>query len=137
MRRFVAKAQADGARGVVLVPLAITASYWPRLVAAARPIGNQSFVHIRNPETVLVDAQGHLPPALAVFAVDFGSSSPRRCDSYAPACGQERAWRGRPLLGHPSDVADRKRIHDELQRRLRNADVGIDASSLLALRGCH
>jgi hypothetical protein len=103
MQRFVAKVQADGARGLVLVPLAFMASYWPRLVAAARPIGDQSFVHIRNPETVLIDAQGHLPSVLAVFAVDFGPSSPRCCDSYAPSCGQERAWRGRPLLGHSSE----------------------------------
>lgn len=60
--------------------------------------------------------------------------------------------RGQPLLGHPFDVADRKRSggRDELPRRaatscrnelpqrlIRNADVDFAASSLLELGGCH
>ena len=131
LRRFIAKARADGARGVIIVPFAISAFYWPRLLAAARPIADK--LVIRNPGSMLADSSGFLPPALAVFAIDFGLDSAHCSDLYAPACGQEGAWRGRPLLGHPSDVADRRQIHIELERAVRLANVGTAPPSLLAL----
>ena len=133
IRRFIAKAREDGVRGVVIVPFAITAPYWPRLVAASRPVGDKPFIHIRNPGQIFTGTRSFLPPALAVFAVDFATSSSRRFDAYAPACGQEGAWRGRPLLGHPNDVADRQRIRHELERLYRAADAGVPPSSLPAL----
>ena len=36
---FVRKAEADGVRGIVLVPTAITAGHWPLLLAASIPQG--------------------------------------------------------------------------------------------------
>lgn len=130
LSRFVRKARADGARGIVIVPFAITASYWPRLMEAARPIDGKPFVHIRSPEKMLVETQDLSSPALAIFAIDFGPSSSRRSDSIAPACGQEVAWRGRPLLGHPGDVTDRKRIRSALARHLLDVDVGVASPAL-------
>jgi hypothetical protein len=35
IRSFVRKAMADGVRGLVLVPMAVTAAYWGRLMEAA------------------------------------------------------------------------------------------------------
>jgi hypothetical protein len=133
IRRFVAKARADGARAVVIVPFAITASYWPRLTSAAVPAGGRPFIHIRNPSEMLREAVGFSSSALAVFAVDFGPSSSRGPDNTVPGCGQERDWRGRPRLGHPVDCEDRRRIRDALALRLRFVNVGRPPSPLPAL----
>lgn len=119
IRRFISKARADGIRALVLVPFAITASYWPRLLAACRPVDNRKFRHLRNPGSVLVDASGFSSPSLALFAVDF-SGTP---DAHPPGCGQETAWRGRPPLGHPIDRHDRLRIRSALEQRLRRLDA--------------
>ena len=118
---------------MVIVPFAITASYWPRLTSAAVPAGGRPFIHIRNPSEMLREAVGFSSSALAVFAVDFGPSSSRGPDNTVPGCGQERDWRGRPRLGHPVDCEDRRRIRDALALRLRFVNVGRPPSPLPAL----
>lgn len=114
IRRFITKARADGARGVVIVPRAITASYWPRLLSASLPIDGQPYARLRNPRAMLEDADGFSSSELAIFAVDFSLGDTRRSDTCSPACGQEGAWRGRPVLGYPADVEDRIRIREQL-----------------------
>ena len=116
IRRFIAKARTDGVRGVIIVPLAVTSAYWPRLMSASLSINGQPFVRLRNPSDMLENADGFSSPSLAIFAVDFGPDSSRCADHCAPVCGQESAWRGRPVLGNPADVEDRRRIRDELVR---------------------
>ncbi len=119
LRRFMAKAAADGARAIVVVPLAITAFYWRGLLEAALPVNHQGelFVRLRNVANLLADPDRYKGSSLALFAVDFERvmQSPRRIP-LTPGCGQEHKFRGRPPLGHPRDVEDRRRIQEELGR---------------------
>lgn len=114
IRRFIAKARADGIRGIVIVPLAISAAYWPRLLAAAIPVNGSPFVHLRNLRAMLSHADDFSSPALALFAVDFAPFTSRSAEIFFPPCGQEQEWRGRHPLGSSIDQEDRKQIHDVL-----------------------
>jgi hypothetical protein len=114
IRRFIAKARADGIRGIVIVPLAISAAYWPRLLAAAIPVNGSPFVHLRNLRAMLSHADDFSSPALALFAVDFAPFTSRSAETFFPPCGQEQEWRGRHPLGSSIDQEDRKQIHDVL-----------------------
>ena len=102
-----------------MVPLAITAFYWRGLLEAALPVNHQGelFVRLRNVANLLADPDRYKDSSLALFAVDFERvmQSPRRIP-LTPGCGQEHIFRGRPPLGHPRDVEDRRRIQEELGR---------------------
>lgn len=133
LRRFIAKALADRARALVLVPFSITSAYWPALMTVALPIRGQSYLRIRNLRTMLTHSHDFPCIELALFAIDFARYPSTKSVVTTPGCGQESAWRGRSPLGHPSDCEDRRRIRDELELRLRLSNGSREAPTLSSL----
>ena len=123
--RFLAKARADGVRAVVVVPLAVSASYWARLLQASVSSDPKGYTTIRKQQQA--DPTSDAACNLAVFPVDFWANKTRtRGDSCVPGCGSEALFRGRPLAGSVEDQADRARILSELRSALRHhPDAGI------------
>ena len=78
---------------MVIVPFAITASYWPRLTSAAVPVGGR---HIRNPSEMLRDAVGFSSSALAVFAVDLALAPRADLTILSTAAGRNETGAGGP-----------------------------------------
>ena len=109
----MAKARADGARAVVVTPLAVSAPWWNKLLRASVVRNDEGFLRIRKQQSQLgSDAEGEL----AIFAVDFATLSSRaRSALPSPPCGCAAVFRGRPPGGSPVDQAERARIHQELQ----------------------
>jgi hypothetical protein len=116
IRHFLRKAVADGVRALILVPLAITAPYWPKLMRASVCNTSDGYIRIRNPGNHLTHAGDFRPRELALFACDFGNRPglPEADDDYG--CAGPYLPRPRNTLGSPRDVADRERIRKELLR---------------------
>lgn len=113
LRRFMSKAEEDEIRGIVIVPLSITAFFWSRLLDVAIPLNgnNNPFVSVRNLKDALVEPRQFKGSSLAIFAVDFSLRGRRPSNGLSPPCGQEATHRARPPLGQPQDLDDRRRIH--------------------------
>ena len=117
--RFLAKARADGIRAVVVVPLAVSAPYWARLLQASVSSDPKGYTAIRKQQQA--DPASDAACNLAVFPVDFWANRTRtRGEPCTPGCGSEALFRGRPLAGSVEDQADRARIHSELRSALRD-----------------
>ena len=113
INRFVAKARADGARALLVVPLAVTAPYWTKLLQASVLPNGAGYVRVRAKQNATRDSDS--ATALAIFAVDFSLSSYRaRLQHASPPCDQTSRFRGRPLLGSLADQAERARIQQSL-----------------------
>ena len=112
---FIRKATADGARGIVVVPYAVSAAYWSRLRQASVTGKEGPWKAFKNPDQVLKHAGDFRPQALAVFAVDFGSAVTASDLSCFPACGQEGGARSRQTWELPTDKIDRCRIDAKLR----------------------
>ncbi len=109
---FVAKARADGARAIVVTPLAVAAPYWNKLLHASVVQNDAGYLRIRRQQA---STGSDVAGELAIFAVDFApypSRSPTT--AYPPGCGMETRFCGRCLLGSPSDQAERARILVEI-----------------------
>ena len=113
----VRKARADGVRGILVVPVSVTAPYWGILLRASVIRSDPGYVEVQNAKKQLLFADDYRVQVLAVFAVDFGSTSSglRANSSAAPACGQVSCWRGRGGPFVAADVDDWRRIHAALQ----------------------
>ena len=113
----VRKAIADAAICVLVVPVAITAPYWHKLLkASVLPVQDSpdGFVRIRNPRTALCLAGSYDPKELAVFVCDF-SRLTTRADLAAPSgCAGSFAARRRPLCGSSVDYEDRCKLREAL-----------------------
>jgi hypothetical protein len=120
IRHFVKKAIADAMLCVVIVPVAVTASYWHKLVRASvldcRPAVD-SFFRVCNPHKVVEGADGTLPCPTAVFACDFSRLNPRP-DLPGPCrCTGAFALRQRPACRGHGDLEDRRRLRKALVSR--------------------
>ena len=122
---FMAKAAADGIRAIVLVPAAVTEPYWPALMAASVTPG-RGFDLVRRPDRLLLHSGKESFPALALFAVDFGTSRAPAAP-LAPPCGGAGAARqrqppARVLLdpGCPASLPAPGRLAAELAARDRH-----------------
>ena len=104
LNAFVAKARADGARAVVVTPLAVSAPWWNKLLRASVVRNDEGFLRIRKQQSQLgSDVEGEL----AIFAVDFAPFSSRvRSTPPSSPCGCAAAFRGRPLGGSTADQAE-------------------------------
>ena len=103
-RASVKRARSDGARCVFVVPTAYKAGYW---METNHSIDRAELTRL---DLDFTNVQGTLGKH-TVFLVDFGTA-----DSLPPACGQERAPRGRrPLLGD-IEREERERVKEELRR---------------------
>ena len=113
----VAKLRADGVRGVVIVPYALSDPAWPTLMGASltRLDNQRDACHILPASAIqrYVSDTSELGGAqrLAVFAVDFGRQRPGAFaePDVAPPCGREREVRPRPILQGPVAVGDEDR----------------------------
>jgi hypothetical protein len=63
---FVEKARADGARGFVLTPTAVTGDHWGSLLQAAIPVGGEPFLAIKHPMRLLRHHNGFFATELAL-----------------------------------------------------------------------
>jgi hypothetical protein len=112
LNRFVAKARADGARAILVAPLAVSAPYWNKLLRASVVPNADGYVRVRRQQST---ADSDVPGELAIFAVDFAPHSTRIHQSpLVDPCGREGAFRGRCPSGSPADQAERARIRAEL-----------------------
>ena len=115
---FVAKAKADGFRGVLVVPFVTSHASWPTLMAASLTPAVGSFnrcvvvaaspAYVRNGDPVLGTHR------LAVLAVDFTRVQPRVFGDLAPACSKAHELRPRPTLVSDVSERDRSRIRAEI-----------------------
>ena len=71
INRFVAKAQVDGVRALLVVPLAVTAPYWNKLLQASVLSNAAGYVRLRPQQGAARGSDVSI--SLAVFAVDFGT----------------------------------------------------------------
>ena len=120
IRPFVKKAIADAALCVVVVPVAITAPYWHKLVRASvldlRPAVD-GFLRVRNPLRMLEYAAGKAPQELAVFACDFARLNPRADLPGLSGCAGASIRRARPACRTVGDLQDRRRLREALLSR--------------------
>ena len=133
--RALAKARADGTRGVVVIPFSPSAAFWPGFAAASRSASPASFdpciVVPASPSYVSEAADLEGAQRLAVMAVDFsrGGFAPTRLDrpalraghrtpaaaSHAPCGGRggRTAHSSRVGLPRASEAAMTKTLHSE------------------------
>ncbi len=81
---FVAKARTNGARAIVVTPLADAASYWNKLLRASVVQNDVGYLCIcRQQASIGSDVAGKL----AIFAVDFAPYASRSpTNAYPPGC---------------------------------------------------
>jgi hypothetical protein len=117
LSKVVAKARADGLRGVMVVPFAVTDLIWPTLMAASLSLPD-TFDRCR-----VVPASGRYlqhsgaygAERLAVLSVDFTRLHPQPDRIAVPTCRQAAAARVRASLVAPRDLEDRRRIAARLE----------------------
>lgn len=120
IQQFVKKAIADAMLCVVVVPVAVTAPYWHKLVRSSlldsKPAVD-GFFRVRNPQKSVEGATGALPSELAVFACDFSRLHPRADLPGPHRCAGFSAQRPRPPCRSHGDLADRRRLREAMLSR--------------------
>ena len=117
----MAKARADGLRGIMVVPFSPAIPAWPTLMAASlssSPGQLDRCITVSASEQYVArhdDLGG--AQRLAIFAVDFSRFSTRSFAGLAPACPRTAELRPRPALRYPLDDHDMRRIAAELYSR--------------------
>jgi len=107
----ISKARSDQVRGIFIVPAAVTAPYWGRLLAASLIRTNPGYISIAQAASVLRHTGSYGVQKLAVFVVDFRRAAVARVQlPSSPGCGLECAARGRANPGALADDADRARL---------------------------
>ena len=117
LRGAIAKALEDRARCVLVVPVAVVAPHWHKLLAASVLSSRdfpEGFLRVRQPLLLLDPAGSYRPTELAIFDCDFGRLSPRA--GLPPGCGCHGALlrRPRPACGSHSNFADRSLFREQL-----------------------
>ncbi len=120
MRAIVKKAIADRALCVLVLPVAILAPYWSKLLYAsvlprAAPYAD-GFLRIRTPNALLLHVGGYAPGELAVFACDFGRLAPCSGLPALAVCPGAFSARLRPR-GGGCDLLDRVRLREAFLAR--------------------
>ena len=105
----LAKARADGVRGIFVVPWLTTAPYWGQLVRAAAACHPQQIHTRRRASHLTTNSAGSPIHNIAVVAVDFDPDS-----AFAAPCGQEHYRRIPDPYVAPRDLDDRLRIQHAL-----------------------
>ena len=120
LNRVVAKAVADGAVGIIVVPLLVTSPVWHKLQKASVLPGRDGYVRIRRARQFL-DHAHHIGsvPDLALFPCDFGHLRGAANGWANPGCAGAFRPRPRPPCGSRADEADRRRLRDALPREVR------------------
>jgi hypothetical protein len=117
---FVAKARADGLRGIVIAPFTPSDPVWPALASASLMVnaGQKDRCLILPNWAQLVSEGEDLGGAqgLAIMAVDFSRWSSRSSAGVISPCAAQGEHRPRPSLLSSQDVEDRQRIAQALLR---------------------
>ena len=117
---FVAKAKADGLRGIVIAPFTPSDPAWPSLAAASLTVipeqKDRCLILPSSPQFIRdgEDLGGAL--RLAVMAVDFSRWCSRSSAGASTPCASHGEHRPRPSLSSTLDEADRQRIAQALLR---------------------
>jgi hypothetical protein len=118
LSQFVAKARADGVRGIVLTPTAPTGAHWNKLLRASLAKDGPGYTAIRHPMPLLTHACGFSTSELALIAVDFGPGTFGQRNT-RPPCPAAALPRPRPsATSLPADPAI-SAVRADLQRFLR------------------
>ena len=117
LRPALAKAIADRARCILVVPVSIIVPHWHKLLAAsvlssmAYPDG---FLLVRRPLPLLLHVGSYRLSELAIFECDFGRLSPREGLPAPSDCPGARLHRPRPPCCSHADFGDRSRLRERL-----------------------
>lgn len=117
IRQTIRKAIADAALCVLVVPVAITAPHWPKLLKCSvlgREQAADGYIRVRTPRKDLLHVVSYDPKELAVFVCDFAQLSQRPDFTSAPPCAGAYERRPRPLCGSEEDARDRRRLREQL-----------------------
>ena len=118
--RVIAKARADGLRGVFVVPFAPSDPTWPTLAKASltRVEGQRDpCIIVRASPTYVSDSPELLgAQRLAILAVDFTTAGSCNFDETRPACSRHAEARPRSTPQSEVDARDRWRIAAEWHR---------------------
>ena len=120
---FIRKATADRARGIVIVPYAVSAPYWSRLRQASVTGPDGPWMSFKEPARFLQHAGDFRPQSIAVFAVDFSTPIDIPDPTLFPSCGQEGRSRSLRTWELPTDQIDRHRIDARLQELAREGET--------------
>ncbi len=106
--------RADGARAILVTPLAVAAPYWSKLLRAS--VAPNAVGHIRmqqQQQSALPDSD--VPSKLAISAVDFSPcSNQRQTNALSPPFGMEAGFSGRDPRGSTDDQVDHQRIRAQM-----------------------
>jgi hypothetical protein len=115
---FVAKARADGLRGIVIVPFTPSDPAWPALASVSLTvIAGQKVRCLILPNSAQFVSEGEDlggTQRLAILAVDFSRWSSRSSAGVVSPCAAHGEHRPRPSLLSSRDVEDRQRIAQAL-----------------------
>jgi hypothetical protein len=115
-RKTVNKAMQDGARMALVVPLAVTAPHWQKLLRFSVVDNADRYLRVRNARASVRHGSPHDPNELAVFVCDFRSAADASDLSSVAGCPGAVARRVRGQCGGGRDEEDRRRLQEELLR---------------------
>jgi hypothetical protein len=120
LTRLVAKAVADRAVGIIVVPLLVTSPVWHKLQLASVLPGRDGYVRIRRARRLLDHAQSlsAFSPDLALFPCDFGRLRGTPDGWSDPGCAGAFRSRPRPPCGSRADEDDRHLLRSLLPREV-------------------
>jgi hypothetical protein len=117
---FVAKARADGLRGIVVAPFTPSDPAWPALASVSLTvIAGQKDRCLILPNSAQFVSEGEDQGGaqrLAIMAVDFSRWSSRSSAGVVSPCAAHGEHRPRPSLLSSQDAEDRQRIAQALLR---------------------
>lgn len=118
-RKVVNKAMQDGAKMILVVPLAVTSPHWQKLLRASVLDNSERYLRVRDVSVNISHGSADDPSELAVFVCDFGASGVERADyGVVSGCPGAVARRIRRPCGGGEDEADRRRLRDVLLRQV-------------------
>ena len=130
-RHVVNKAMQDGARMVLVVPLAVTAPHWQKLLRASVVNNAERYLRVRDVRASVRHVSADDPSELAVFVCDFRVRAPDTDRTLGAGCVGAFARRVRLPCGGAEDEVDRRRLRDELLRlAAEDGPKGVTASFL-------
>ena len=120
----VARALADRALGIFVVPLSVTAPVWRKLLAASVLGGSDGYIRVRRAQRLLLGPALLTCQDLAIFPCDFGRL--RGCaDGWVdPGCAGAFRRRPRPPCGSSADAADRLQLRSAIPHEARLGNGG-------------
>lgn len=117
-RRVVNKAMQDGARMVLVVPLAVTAPHWQKLRKYSLIDNADRYLRVKNARAGLRHGSADDPNELAVFACDFSCIVGEADCAPSVGCVGPVTRRPRRPCGGGRDEEDRRRLRAELLRQV-------------------